>query len=304
MIIVLEGPDLAGKSTAARELMSAAPNRELLKKGPPITGQTILEQYLKPISDRHHELATEAITLVLDRWHIGELVYGPILRGKSLLSAWQADYIDMVLQTFGCQFHHVSAPLNVLEDRYDIRGDGLVKREQLVTIWFEYQKQLTDRRSHWAMCTPSLPSGFLPQGRGVYAPAPRAGRYIGPTWPKVLLLGDQRNDQRFIFPFVPERASSGHWLMAAMHAADVDHMNVGIMNACEVDPGILFAQWEDLNKPPVVCLGNNAMRQWNFAHQGDWDDVAIQAKHPQWMRRFAYTAMEEYGRMIKEAMYG
>lgn len=298
MIIVLEGPDLAGKSTAARQFMADAPNRELLKKGPPGSG-SILEQYLGPIDARHPELSKDAITLVLDRWHIGELVYGPLLRGKSLLTRQQADYIDMVLQSFGCRFLHVSAPLDVLEKRYDMRGDGLIKREQLTNIWFNYDQVLASRL-HWAtLNTVHSSLGFTPP-----SPAPRAGRYIGPETPKVLLLGDQRNDQRFIFPFVPERASSGHWLMAAMHAAGVNHMDVGIMNACEVDPGVLFAQWEDLGRPPIICLGNNAQRQWNHAHGGDWHDVAVKVPHPQWMRRFSYTSMETYGQTIKEAMDG
>jgi hypothetical protein len=301
VIIALEGPDLSGKSTAAQQLMAVKSNAELLKKGPPVNGLTILEQYLKPLSDRADVLADNKITLVLDRWHIGELVYGPILRGKSLLSTRQADYIDMVLQSFGCHFYHVTAPLNILEDRYDIRGDGLIKREQLLTIWFEYQMQLTDRRSHWAMCTPSLLTEFLPR-QDVVAPSPRAGQYIGPAKPKVLLLGDQRNDQRFIFPFVPELTSSGHWLMAAMCAAGVNHMDVGIMNACDVDPDVLLAQWMDLDNPPVVCLGNNAWRQWSIAHGADVNTISIKVNHPQWMRRFAYTAIESYGRTIKETM--
>lgn len=301
MIIVFEGPDLAGKSNAAQRV-AAVSTRELLKKGPP-SGVSILEQYLGPIDHRILALTDGAQSLVLDRWHMGELVYGPILRGGSLLTEQQADYIDMVLQTFGAVFFHVTAPLNVLEDRYDIRGDGLIKRDQLGLIAHEYVR-IFESRPHWAMCTPSL-DGSLPWRAAVsMVPAPRAGRYIGPMQPKVLLLGDKRNTNAFIFPFVPERATSGHWLMGAMTAAKVNHMHVGIMNACEIDPGILFAQWEDLGKPPVVCLGNNAWKQWNFAHQGDWNDVAIKVNHPQWMRRFAYTAMKDYGQTIKEAMDG
>lgn len=303
MIIALEGPDLSGKSTTARQLMSVAPNRELLKKGPPSPYETIMYEYLKPLSDRADALTNDKITLVLDRWHIGELVYGPLLRGKSLLSAQQADYIDMVLQSFGCHFFHVTAPLNVLEDRYDIRGDGLIKRDQLEKIWATYITELTTRRPHWVMVTPSLPSWEWRDLRLLQA-SPQAGYYIGPVQPKVLLLGDKRNDQRFVFPFVPERASSGHWLMGAMHAAGVNHMDVGIMNACEVDTGILFAQWWGLGKPSVICMGNNAWRAWNIAHEGDWKDVGKKINHPQWERRFNYTGMESYGRVIKEAMDG
>ena len=301
MISVLEGPDLSGKSTAARTLMASGPNRELLRQGPPKHNGSILEQYLGPINARVSTLNTTSVELVLDRWHMGELVYGPILRGKSLLTGQQADYIDMVLQTFGTYFYYVTAPLNILEDRYDIRGDGLIKRDQLAEIWFNYD-QILQRRPHWVMCTPSIPGGILPRTMPRMSP-PNAGRYIGPVQPKVLLLGDQRNDQRFIFPFVPERASSGHWLMGAMHFADVNHMQVGLMNACEMAPVALFTQWWQLGRPTVISLGNNAWAQWKKAH-GDPDSVGFRINHPQFERRFNYTGMETYGRMIKEAMDG
>ena len=295
MIIVLEGPDLAGKSTMAKALKQRMPYSVILKQGPPRDGRSILETYLLPIETFNRE------TLILDRWHVGELIYGPLLRGKSLLTGQQADYIDMVLQTYGAYFFHVSAPLNVLQDRYDMRADDLIKRDQLQDIQLGYLDRLINR-DHWAIVA-NFGSQQLPE-TPLRPRSPRAGRYIGPERPKVLLLGDKRNDERFIFPFVPERASSGHWLMGAMHVASVNHMDVGIMNACEVDPGVLFAQWQDLGMPPIVTMGVNAARQWRIAHGGDWADVATHTKHPQWMRRFAYTAMKDYGQTIKEAMNG
>lgn len=302
VIIVLEGPDLAGKSTVARLLMDEGRSRELLKKGPP-TNDSILEQYLRPLDERVDELQGDKLTIVLDRWHIGELVYGPLLRDRSMLSTQQADYIDMVLQSFGCAFFHITAPLPVLEDRYDIRGDALIKKRDLLTISDHFELQLK-HRPHWVTYAPTYANlSNIPWHPKNIGGSPRAGAYIGPSDPKVLLLGDQRNDQRFIFPFVPERASSGHWLMGAMHMAGINHMQVGIMNACEIEPRQLFAQWWVLGRPPVVCLGNNAWRQWSIAH-ADADSVAIKMKHPQWMRRFAYTAMKEYGQEIKEEMRG
>lgn len=295
MIIALEGPDCAGKSSTAEHLSKQYPHATVLKQGPP--SGDILERYLKPLEQ--HESSS---ALILDRWHVGELIYGPLLRGKSLLSVQQADYIDMVLQTYGAWFYHITAPINVLAKRYDERSDDLIRRDQLLRIQMGYISHLRPR-PHWVMSVPSVDKDVWPQTKLIPA-SPLAGRYIGPANPKVLLLGDERNDDRFIFPFVPTRASSGHWLMGAMHAAGVDHMSVGVMNACEVDPGVLFAQWQDLGMPPIVIMGVNAARQWHIAHGGDWNTVATHTKHPQWMRRFNYTKMEQYGRMIKEAMDG
>jgi hypothetical protein len=292
-IIVLEGPDLAGKSTLARRLADRLINVEMLRQGPPPSGVDILEHYLRPIQDWcYEEMLVRPRWLVLDRWHVGELIYGPLLRDKSQLTDQQADYIDMVLQTFGCNFTYVTQPPVILQERWDRRGDGMIKREWLADLYHEYTEWM-DQRPHWDVYTENH---FRFVGFG---PAPLAGPYIGPAKPKVLLLGDKRNDPRFIFPFVPARATSGHWLMGAMHEADVNHMDVGIMNACEVDFNTLYLQWRRLGYPPVITLGRNAQKAWH--HVGVAPESTY-LNHPQYERRFHYTAMERYGKTIKDVM--
>jgi hypothetical protein len=299
-IIVLEGPDMAGKTTLARQLADTYQNSEIKRQGPP--SGDILETYLRPIEEWASSLRTnESEHLILDRWHMGELVYGPLLRGESLLTERQADYIDMVLQTFGCTFVHLTAPLNVLKDRYDIRGDNLIKKDQLKFISADYELLLRNR-SHWA--TFSVMNGTQIHIR-TCAASSMAGRYIGPRKPKVLLLGDMRASERFIFPFVPARATSGHWLMGAMREVGVNHMDVGLLNACELRSNVLYAQWVELGRPPVITLGRNAEKAWRIARayervqESSWDENTHYLHHPQYMRRFHYLQFAEYGEKIK-----
>jgi len=292
-IIVFDGPDLAGKSQLARGLASSLINAEYLRQGPPPSGVDILEHYLRPIQDWCYEpMLVRPRWLIMDRWHVGELFYGPLLRGKSQLTIQQADYIDMVLQTFGCNFTYVSEAPAVLEQRWDMRGDDLIKREWLRGLHADYEHWMTER-PHWVRHTSDQfgYAGFLP--------APMAGAYIGPRDPRVLLLGDQRNDPRFIFPFVPARATSGHWLMGALHAAEVDHMAVGIMNACERSTEELVAQWDALGQPPVITLGNNARAAWQRTQPFR---PAHHLNHPQYERRFHYLQHKRYGQTIKDVM--
>lgn len=68
MIIIVEGPDGAGKSTLAHRLAKETSSR-YLHKGPPVPGLALPEEYAVPDG-----------RLVLDRWHLGELVYGPLRR--------------------------------------------------------------------------------------------------------------------------------------------------------------------------------------------------------------------------------
>lgn len=290
-IIVLEGPDGGGKSTIARHFTD--PSVVQLKQGPPPVSQNeIMAHYLKPIEAM---IGQADKTFVMDRWHLGELIYGPLLRGKSMLTTQQADYIDMVLQTFGANFFYVMVndPI-VLQERCDIRGgDDLIKREWLPEILHDYD-QVMQERPHWAWTSSTtFPYGVRPRMH-----SRMAGPYIGPERPDVLLLGDRRADNRMIFPFVPERATSGHWLMGALFAAEVDHMRVGILNACEVNTDSLYTQWQALHEPPVVVMGRNAEKAWKATGRMPTRYV----NHPQYERRFHFFDGARYGQKIKDVM--
>lgn len=298
-ITVLEGPDLAGKSTIAQQIMNAGGRVQLLKQGPPPVHQRdIIAHYLKPIEGMigHADIHT-----VMDRWHVGELIYGPILRDKSMLTVQQADYIDMVLQTFGARFYYVTARLSTLQRRYDKRGDGLIKRHHLEFIDDDYETWMNGR-PHWVLHYPEANFTQPIMHEKLRMHSPMAGQYVGPDLPKVLLLGDERNDHRMVFPFVPERATSGHWLMGAMHEASVDHMCVGVMNANEATEASLFTQWEQLHKPPVITLGRKAQRAWMNASAFAVTKTYYM-NHPQYERRFHYMQMKEYGEQIKDVMH-
>lgn len=90
MLIILEGPDGAGKSTLAQELAAhlgrtTSDKVEVWHRGAPTHHP--LEEYLLPLlsyrpGTGHH--------LILDRWHWGEAVYPKILNRPTQLgdAAW------------------------------------------------------------------------------------------------------------------------------------------------------------------------------------------------------------------------
>lgn len=82
--IILEGPDCAGKTTLARELEKCG--YEYIHNGPP-DKPSMMEVY--------YDQLKQAIErpIVIDRFHLGELVYGPLLRGHSGLT--DEDYINL-----------------------------------------------------------------------------------------------------------------------------------------------------------------------------------------------------------------
>lgn len=294
MIFCLEGPDKGGKTTLAHELATITYARlstevTVLKRGP-IQREPIAE-YLEPFVTL---VENPAAVMILDRWHVGELIYGPLLRGKSQLTVRQASYIEMVMQALGCHFIHLSAPLEVLEQRWDEQPDDLIKREWLGRVRNGYD-MYTLVRKHWQV----YPLGVSSSNRwDVTYPSPFPGRYVGPKEPAVLLLGDRRNDTALPWPFVPRRATSGHWLLGALEVAGINHMTVGVANANEFETCDLYALWSMLQRPPVVTLGKNAESAWRMTGCPD----ARSIPHPQYMRRFHHQEYESYGTLVKAAM--
>jgi hypothetical protein len=301
LIIVLEGPDGAGKTTFAEQLQRfyAWQNRivTVVKKGPPVDSDALTE-YLVPLV---HYVDTKDI-LICDRWHLGELVYGPMLRKKSRLTPEQSAYIEMVLNSLGCHFIHVTAFTHRLEEVWDQRSDedDIITREQLKEIREEYISLMLDR-PHWVTLDNLHVNNASEANRDFLQlpSSPMPGRYVGPPRPHVLLIGDIRGDTDLPWPFVPYLATSGHWLMSAMLKADVLTQWVGIVNGNELEPHILSRLWRQLGQPPVVTLGRNAESAWKEAESGESYRYLT---HPQYSRRFEHNTKLSYGQMIKEAM--
>jgi thymidylate kinase len=84
--IILEGPDGAGKTTLAQELVRVF-NLEYHHEGPPPLDRYPIHHYSELITSRRRPT-------VFDRLHLGETVYGPLLRGSSRISRKELNILD------------------------------------------------------------------------------------------------------------------------------------------------------------------------------------------------------------------
>jgi len=90
--IILEGPDCAGKTTLAKELEKCG--YKIVHNGPPKTDDPFRE-YALQIEE------SAKVNTVFDRLHIGEMIYGPILRGKSRITLYQYEELNEVIKRMG-----------------------------------------------------------------------------------------------------------------------------------------------------------------------------------------------------------
>lgn len=127
MIVVLEGPDCAGKTTLAEAL--TANYGTVRANGKPPEDESLFEHYAGQVA-----LAAKVPSelTVFDRLHVGELIYGPLFRGRSALSTEEICLIEDQLDKAGAVKIRVDCSDGALLDRYHSRGDDLIKSPEIL----------------------------------------------------------------------------------------------------------------------------------------------------------------------------
>jgi thymidylate kinase len=93
-MVVIEGPDGSGKTTLCNRLLAEGFVSKVLPS-PRIPANKNAER-MKYETDRYLKLYGDNNTVAVDRYLFSEVVYGKILRGKSVFS--QAEYMNKLIQ--------------------------------------------------------------------------------------------------------------------------------------------------------------------------------------------------------------
>lgn len=305
MLIVLEGTDGAGKSTLANQLAAEVETHgedvEILHAGPPQPGVSVFKQYAEPLLERREKIARRDYLLILDRWHLGELIYGPLLRGKSSLEPEQFAYLELLLESLGAVKVIVSAHRETLMSRLGPHREDLVNVEQAITINDQFIGLAM--RYRWGILSSGRdPFNTITELFGHLDHENLAARvlgqfpgYVGSVAPNLLLVGDEPNGWSVgeaIRPaFYPDvLGSSSNYLLRSL-LAHGNTINAGFCNAN--DGTDVKNLWRTLDRPLIVALGRsagNALDQCGLGH--------TTVPHPQWVRRFHHRSHVEYGRAI------
>jgi thymidylate kinase len=117
LLVICEGTDGSGKTTLANTL-AIMTRGKYLHAGPP--KRHPLVEYTEPLSSYAPGTGQD---LICDRWHVGELVYGPLYRGRSGLTHNQFRAVEDLLREKGALLVLCDEPIGVLVERLTARGE-------------------------------------------------------------------------------------------------------------------------------------------------------------------------------------
>jgi thymidylate kinase len=306
LLIIVDGPDCAGKSTLVSALVDRLVGRfpghfhTCFHKNPPTAHP--LAEYVEPLlgyrpGQGHH--------VVTDRWHWGEAVYPDLFDRPTRMDPGVWRYTEMFLRSRGAMVVYPQVEPEEMLRRYMDRGDDLVSAVDMGRADQSFRalavrSRLPVFRFRGDLVTLASRVETMINEAMVYErEASRLNfleTYVGPARVTHLLVGDERpprmdRDHPAFMPYAPR---SGHFLLNALRGRNLG--SLGIVNANDVDS--VGYTWEVVGRPDhVVALGRLASRRLDQA-----GIVHSRVPHPQFVRRFYQRHRDEYGLAIAEAL--
>lgn len=138
-IVVIEGIDGSGKSTLANMIEEVAKHKyEVIRlhRGP-MQG-SVVDEYVRPL----FEIQDNQL-LIADRWHVGEMIYGPIYRGVSYVDS-VLEHIESILDDLAAVKIVMLTPREIVKERLSGRGEDFLAAEDVDRVYDFYEKFATD----------------------------------------------------------------------------------------------------------------------------------------------------------------
>lgn len=298
MLIIVEGADGVGKTSLINRIAESI-HAEVLHRGP--LKRDPIDEYARDIQ---HYRPGRGRTILCDRWHLGEKLYGPLLRGESRLTREVEAHVEKVLQARGALMIVLTDKVEDVKYRLGARGDDLITSSHLDQLVPGYERAAIDSAlvnvlhsgiptaktvAHWMRTASALELGAEHYLGGFTT-------YVGPPRPQFLLVGEKRHGEP-PYPdeaaFTPGNVNSGRFLLGALSKRVLRYS--GLINALEDDVAA-FLQRQN-HRIPVVALGRSAER--NLRENGV---ECSSVPHPQYVRRFHHRAQAEYGSLIEQVL--
>ena len=310
MQIILEGVDKQGKTSLANYLSK--------KFGFPIL------KYSQPKEDPYVEymklLVNQKQDVILDRFHLGELAYGPVKRGKSELLGWKIRNIEMLLNmrdsfNIYCWTDSATTKKKFTEDREDY-----AKFEDIRPLALNFEKAIKTSLNHWNRFDYRTDPKYVKISEKIKVWQKRQNenknilqkmidmRAIGNFYAKTLILGEVSNveleQEKYKLINVPfANGPSADILYSALNKAKIPTTNYVLSNIRKAHlPGkpLLLDEIELPNIKNIVCLGNQS-----YELTSDYCEAyqirlpIIKVPHPAFVARGG-TTVEQYASILKK----
>lgn len=310
-IVILEGPDGAGKTTLANELVVKYGFR-YKHEGPPPISADLHAHYLKVLN----ESIESPFDTVHDRLWLGERIYGPVARGLDRLGP-EGQKLILRLHTSKQIKMLICLPkLKAVKENYvrklETGHDYLQSPEKLVKVFQSYchwlynygnMGELYDYTKDFSiskLLDSFDPHSVLPSGT------------VGSRLAKYLFIGDRPNHLTIDVPFHAVDGSSGYF-NRALELANIAEPDVAISNA--FGPGKLTSPIKHslrsmIDKLPhltnIFLMGKNA-QEWFSNSVMSPQDLHLRdvhnLPHPSYLKRFYGANPKVLAKMIKDITY-
>lgn len=130
-LIIIEGVDGSGKTTLMDRLAKEMADDTIELHSGPLKRHPLDEYVMRLMQYRPDQ---DSKDVVADRWHLGELVYGPLYRGESAVTPLLLDFIDMFLDSRGALRLVMTTPFGVVMRRIQERGEDFVQPQHMRLI--------------------------------------------------------------------------------------------------------------------------------------------------------------------------
>ena len=124
MIIIIEGPDGAGKTMLAQQInkQSRYPLVHRSKPETPEEKTKMMEEYLQAVKGNRN--------IIMDRCWYSEMVYGSVMRDQAYITFPQMYELERQLSHNGAIIIYCTGPKNVLWDRCKRRGEKYITAKE------------------------------------------------------------------------------------------------------------------------------------------------------------------------------
>lgn len=293
--VIIEGPDGSGKTTLSTMLCKEQ-GMGYHHEGPPPPGVDLLHYYAGL-------LVNAPQPTVFDRLHLGEVVYGSILRGGSRLAPYHIRLMNRLIAATGSTVVTCMAPWSTCLCNTRSKEE-LIKDEGLLNVAHKTWNLVFGNRDLLCNCC----YYDYTQGRAFEVPLTDEcpNGVVGSPHAKVLFVGEQPNGA-FDLPFFSDKGSS-RFLNDAIDDAGFEEDDIAFTNAVSAkgvprNPHLLLAAMPTVRH--VVLLGLVAKQDWQRPLEMSWSESITPhyIPHPAYWKRFKAGREEEYTDMLRKVRH-